>query len=319
MHQGIGQIDDLLSVGARYAHDTHALCNDVAAVIFPTALTSPTDATISAVTIKLVQLVSDIEQQLGDEPTSSPRPVSWSLLSQSGFLREADLVDFVLARVAEDRIETMLDPQTAILPIQLLDHADGNVAKAAQMLLAADSLHRQARGNTYSSLPAELLHKLCWRVVAALEVSQGSRSAQRISAARAMLAGYDEAQSIKATARKILHLIEEERQVEFFRPETAGVHLHVAAISAALDVEHDHVLRLIDAGSSAPYAIMLAALGIPKEIAVESILLLCGETLTPRDAGVFQTSYAKIGREQALAEIANWSLARSQYLAFGQQ
>ena len=49
---------DLLTVGATHARDVHALCNDVAAMIFPSAVTPPTEATISAVTVKLVALVS---------------------------------------------------------------------------------------------------------------------------------------------------------------------------------------------------------------------------------------------------------------------
>ena len=93
-----------------------------------------------------------------------------------GFCVSPTLSIFALARVAEDRLEARLATTKPPLLNKLLDHADGNVAEAAQMLLAADSLHRHVRGNAYLALPAELLHKICWRVVAALEVLNGRRS-----------------------------------------------------------------------------------------------------------------------------------------------
>lgn len=313
-----GQNEDLLSVGALYARDTHALCNDVAGVIFPSAKTPITDALISAVTSKMVQLVDDVERRLqGKSQELAQHPVTWPLLTQSGFLREADLVDFILARVAEDRLDARLDIAKPVLPAQLLDHADGNVAEAAQILLAADSLHRRVKGNTYVALPAELLHKLCWRVVAALEIFHGARSSEIISSAREILASYDESQTTKASARKIAHFIDAPNRNALFKPDLAGLHLYVAAVSAELNIEHDHALRLIDGGSSAPFAIMLSALGMPKDQAIASILLLRGEALTPREVGVFEFGYDKLDSGTALAEIASWSVARAQFLAFG--
>jgi hypothetical protein len=318
LDQHTGQNEDLLSVGALYARDTHALCNDVAAVIFPTSITMPTDAIISAVTSKLVQLVTDIEHRLqGQGNDRAQQPSTWPLLAQSGFLREADLVDFILARVAEDRLEVRLNTTMASVPAQLLDHADGNVAEAAQILMAADSLHRRSRGNSYLALPAELLHKLCWRVVAALEVFHGSRSPEIIAAAREIIAGYDEGQRTAAAARKIVHFVEQSYQDTLLTPKMAGLHLYVAALSAALNIEHDHALRLIDAGSSAPYAVMLAALAVPKEQAIALIVLLRGEALTPREAGIFDHGYTALNQQTALTAISTWSTARAQFLAFG--
>lgn len=318
LDQNTGQNEDLLSVGALYARDAHALCNDVAAVIFPTAITPPTDALISAVTSKLVQIVTDIERRLqGQSDNRTQQPATWPLLAQSGFLREADLVDFVLARVAEDRLEARLDRAMAVMPVQLLDHADGNVAEAAQILMAADSLHRRSRGNTYLALPAELLHKLCWRVVAALEVFHGSRSAEIMAAAREVIAGYDEGQTTAAAARKIVHFVGTTHQDTLSKPELAGLHLYVASLSAALNIEHDHVLRLIDAGSSAPYAVMLSALAVPKEQAIALIFLLRGEALTRREAGIFDHGYNALDQQIAVDALLTWSMARAQFLAFG--
>jgi hypothetical protein len=313
-----GQNDDLLSVAATHASDINALCADVAAIIFPTAINPPTDAVIAAVSTKLVQLVSEIESKLLTRPIEpNSAPVTWTLLYRSGFLREADLVDFVLARVSEDRLEARLDATKATLPERLLDHADGNVADSAQILLAADSLHRRSRANSYLALPPELFHKLCWRIVAALEVSQGQRSPEVIAAARNLIANYDEGQTIVSAARKVVHFIGNDHHAELLDPEQSGLHLFIAKISAEVNLDHDHILRLIDSRSLAPLAAMLSALGISKEDASNCLMLLSGQRLTVREAAIFDNSYSLIEHEAVAAEIAAWSISRSNYLALG--
>ena len=317
LEHGVDQYDALLKVAADHARDIHALCTDVAAVIFPSAIVPPTEATINAVSAKLLQIVSDIEAALSRRDAGR-LPLTWPTLARSGFLREPDLIDFILARVAEDRLEAKIDGAYGRLPTLLLDHADGNIADAAQALLAAESLHRHSLGNAHLTLTPELLHKLCWRVAAALEVVHGKRQPEVVAAVRAVIAGYSEASRAQAAAGKIVHFSSEPDRLAFFKPAIAGVNLHIAAMSAALDLDQDHVLRLIDAGSCAPYAIMLAAADIPKFEAIEAIYLFRKEALTPREAGIIDTGYESLNRSDALIEIGNWASARTNFLAFGQ-
>ena len=317
LEHGVDQYDKLLNVAADHARDLHALCTDVSAVIFPSAIVPPTEATINAVSAKLLQIVSDIEAALLPSDAQQP-PLTWQTLARSGFLREPDLVDFVLARVAEDRLEAMIGSADGNLATLLLDHADGNIAEAAQTLLAAESLHRHTLGNSHLTLTPELLHKLCWRVAAALEVVYGARQPEVVAQVRAIITAYSEANRAQAAARKILHFSSDADRLAFFKPDVAGIHLHVAAMSAALDLDHDHVLRLIDAGSCAPYAIMLAATGAPKSDAVEAIYLFRKDALTPREAGILDAGYESLDRADALAEIGKWASARTNFLAFGQ-
>ncbi len=312
------QNENLLSIAATHARDIDALCTDVAAIIFPTAIHPPTDAITAAVSTRMVGLVSDIESQLlGSSDKSNFLPATWTLLADSGFLREADLVDFVLARVSEDRLDSRLGSANATLTAALLDHADGNVAEAAQLLLAADSLHRHSRGGSYLTLPPELLHKLCWRIVAAIEVLESRRSPAIIAAARQLIDGYDESQTAASAARKIVHFLGIEYLAELLDPEKCGLHLFVAKISADVNLDHDHILRLMDCSSSTPLALILAALGLPKDMASAHLLLLRGQMLTSREAAIFDKYYDSIERQIAIAEISSWSASRSSYLAFG--
>lgn len=316
MDHGPDQNDSLLKVGADYARDIHALCADVSASIFPSAIVPPSDAMINAASSKLLQIIGDIEARLSSIDRPGP-PQTWEMLARSGFLREAELIDFILARVAEDRLSARSDGQVAS-PERLLDHADGNIADTAQMLLAAESLHRLAPGNAHLGMPAELLHKTVWRVVAALEVIHGSRQQDVVIAARKVIAEYTEANRIQAAARKIVHFMNVSEQQELLDPRMSGLQLHIAAISASLDLEHDHVLRLIDASSSAPYAILLKAVDVPKAKALEAIFLLRGDMLSSREAGIIDTGYELLDTASAIAETARWAGARAHYLAFGQ-
>lgn len=318
MDRSLGQNEDLLSVAAIYARDIDAFCKDVAAIIFPAAIQPLTDAVTSAVSIKLVALVGDMENKISARASGgNSHPVTWPLLARSGFLREPDLVDFMLARVSEDRLDIRLGTGGTNFTAALLDHADGNVAEAAQLLLAADSLHRRSRGNAFLMLPPELLHKLCWRVVAALEIIHGQRSPEAIKSARALIAGYDESYIAASAARKIVHFLGAGHRADLLAPEKSGVHLFVAKIAAETNIGHDHILRLVDCGSSAPLAILLAAVGMAKEDAIARLMLLRGPMMSPREAAIFDSGYGLIEGKIAVAEIASWSVVRSNYLAFG--
>ena len=105
----------------------------------------------------------------------------------------------------------------------------------------------------------------------------------------------------------------------FWDAKLSGLHIYVAAVSAALNMEHDHVLRLINANSSAPFAVMLAALGVTRDRAIDAMLSLKAETLTPREAALFDQGYDTMDQQDALAQVNKWSVARAQFLAFGQQ
>lgn len=310
--------DDLLGVANSHARDIEAACTDVAATIFPTAISRPTDVVLNAVSMKLMQIVGDLEARLLDKSTDiAVQPATWSLLVRSGFLREADLVDFALARVSEDRLDAALTTPTPGLPAALLDHPDGNVADAAQILLASDSLHRRSRGKSYLLLPPELLHKTCWRVVAGLEIIEGQRSQATNSAARQLLASYEEAEVAQVAAHKLVHFLEEQYHDKLLNPEYCGLHLFVAKLATELELDHDHVLRLLDCGSSAPFIVLMAAMRRPQHDAGALLMLLRGQAITSREAALFASGYEKLDPATARLQIAEWSLARANFLAFG--
>lgn len=309
-----GPQDDLLSIACAHARDVDALCDDVASIIFPSAVHTPSEAMISAVSIKLLQIVRDIEARLhGASPESTCGP----LLARSGFLRKTDIVDFALARVAEDNLIARLGSGFSQLAVELLDHADTHVIEAAQALLAADSLQVRSQGRSYLTLPPEILHKMCWRIVAALELLSGSRSDNVIHHARALIASYDEAQTAPASARKIVHFLGDENRAALSNPRHAGIHLFVAHLSADLNIGHDHILRLIDFESAFPMMVMLAAAGFPEHAALQTMIDLRSQKLSAREAALFEADYAHFIPKMARQQLSDWSSDRSLFLSSG--
>jgi hypothetical protein len=258
--------------------------------------------------------VRDIEARLQE---ASPKSVSGPLLARSGFLRETEIVDFALARVAEDNLIARLGGGFSQLAVALLDHADRNVIEAAQALLAADSLQLRSQGRSYLTLPPEILHKMCWRIVAALELLSGSRSDKIINNARALIASYDEAQTAAASARKIVHFLSDEGRVSLSNPHYAGIHLFVTHLSAELNIGHDHILRLIDFESAFPMMVMLAAADLPKHAALQTMVDLRSQMLSAREAALFEAEYTHFAPETARQQLSDWSSARSLFLSFG--
>ena len=318
-----GQNDGLLKVAAFHARDLQAACVDVSAMIFPTAAEPPSEATIAAVSAKLAALVSSIEVRLTGEKNDQPSAAIWQLMARSGFLREPELIEFLLARIAADRLDASIDadgefPPTQQLPARLLDHEDARIADAAQTLLAADSLHRRSVGFAYQELRPELLHQLVWRTVAAMEVARGSKSGAEMDAARQMLAQHDEGRTVQNAAAKLVHFLGSDQSFDLFDPQQAGLHLFIAAISARIEIDADHILRLFDTSSAAPGAMILRACGLGKEAALSIIYLFRGFQLTPRDVQLFERDYDSIPPETARHEINNWALMRAQFLLSGE-
>ena len=310
----LGPQDDLLSIACAHARDVDALCQDVASIIFPSAVHTPSEATISAVSVKLLQIVRDIEARLQGATVES---MCGPLLARSGFLRETEIVDFALARVAEDNLMARLGGGFSQLAVELLDHADTHVTDAVQALLAADSVQLRSQGRSYLMLPPELLHKMCWRIVAALELLSGSRSDRIIHNARALIASYDEARTAPASARKIVHFLGGEDRSSLSNPHYAGIHLFVAHLGTDLNIGHDHILRLIDFESAFPMMVMLAAAGIPKHVALQTMIDLRSQILSIREAALFEAEYAHFTPEMAGQQLSDWSTARSLFLSFG--
>jgi hypothetical protein len=317
---------ELLATAAYHARDAQARCDDVAAMLFPTGHSIPSDALISKVSSGLHSLVSAIQKVVMPALVDEPETVTscWQLLSRSGFLRDPPLIDFMLARHAEQHFSANLTKASSVaiaeqLPVLLLDNANPNIAETAQTLLAASGMRGLSGASLHHELSPELLHQTVWRVVAALQILRGMRDVDVIERAKELLATHEEGQIARVAARKLVHFLGDNEALRLSSPETAGLDLYISALAADVGIDHDHVLRLMDAHSCAPFVTVLKARGTLHEDAMAVLILLKGFDLTPREIGVFDEGYNSLPPEMARAEIQRWAIERTTYLAFSGQ
>lgn len=313
----------MLAHARYYARDGQAQSKDVAVMAFPSGHAAPSDQMLSAVGTKLRDLIFGIENNILSRKSGSNdgNTAIWNMLLQSGFLKEPALVDFALARFSEEHLGAAIlangDVDAASqLPAQLLTSGDLILAESAQSILSGQSLLRRSPGLLYRELPSELLHQTVWRVVAALQIVAEAKNQSHIDAAKYLLAGHDESQSVQGAARKIVHFTASENAHILLDPEQAGTQIFAAALSAKTGLDQDHIIRLADGHSSLPLAILLRAADLERSKAMAVICLFRRFNLTPFEINKFDQSYDVLEQSKALEMAAEWAIERSRYIAF---
>jgi hypothetical protein len=280
--------------------------DDVACLLFPRTSVVPSEELLATVRLTLHGLVSGIEIALGVlEAGENPR--SWDLLCRSGLLREPALIDYCLARIAEDRILSRIDGSgPAIvqqLPARLLHNADPLLSETARSLLAAENHSRRNDAQALcAQLPPELLHLLSWRVVAALKTDPATSAkadGSIESACAKMLSGRKEVSSLQPSAAKLVYFLPEELRAELDDPVSAGLSMFVASIAMRTGLAADVVYRLIDGEQLEAFLIMMRASGF--EFAAVLILAeyLRGIRSPEQNPAAVAVDYQRISIEEA--------------------
>ncbi len=323
METSLSLKDDLLNVAAYYARDAQDLCSDVSAMAFPSGYMAPSEEMLASVASKMRALISGIENSItgATDQSQIAHPQSWKLLSSSGFLREAGLVDFILARFAEDRLNARIASQSEVplleqLPARLLSDSDPVIAEAAQTILMSEAAARRSPRSLYRQLSPEILHQLVWRIVAALQIVSGARNDDHTQAAKSLLSMHEELQTGRVAARKIIHFTGVTLGDQAMDPQQAGLAIFIAAVSSRTGLDQDHILRLSDGHSSTPLAVILRACSIDRDAAMAVICLFKRFTLTPYEITLFNNSYNELSIENAQIAIDGWCTDRLQYISF---
>ena len=174
-------------------------------------------------------------------------------LTEAGVLRDADLMDEMIARVRGALIADALpaadaEPGRPSLLVRLADHDDGVVSAAAQALLAAES----RRAGSARDLPAELQHRLVWWVAAAVRDPHADDPATDralAGAAHRCLAAADEGERAIATAVRLAVALDPlPAELPALLVEALGdrrLTLFVALLARALGVDGDVASTLV--------------------------------------------------------------------------
>jgi hypothetical protein len=306
---------ELLEAANAQARDAEHYCADLMASVFPRGLAMPTEEVQAAVKAKLTDLVISVETALMDNTAIADLGRSWDLLARSGMLRDAGLIEFALARIAEDRIILRIEangPASSLthLPTRLLGRGVGTEAKLSRQLLVADQRRRQPRTSLYFELDPDALQQLFWRVTAVLFHDDLAPDDARVIAAKLKIAAHDEGERIANIARKLLFALGQEFESDVRDPVRSGLHLFVAGLARDFGIEHDMALRLIDGPTIAPLAIMLAARAEPMAHAVEIIASLRGAGRDDHELPILLDQFPHIDPELALETVRHWSVGQ---------
>ena len=305
---GIANPEDAVAMANGQVFATHALRDDLMAVLFPRGGSLPSELLQSRVKLKLQALTSGIERALlKAEPE---RLQSWNLLSESGLLRERALIDFALSRIAEDTLRHNIEAASNSsildqLPVTLLGHDNDRLSEMARNLLHAEQMSASDDSHLFQRLDSETLHLLCWRVVAALLECKAAENEALSAAAQTVLIEHDNDLNPSAIARKLVFFLGQEYRQQLADPCKAGLHLFVASLDQDYGLGGDFLLRLIGGEHPAPLLLLLKGQSLSADDVAEILPVLRGNS---GDTSSFHWGavYDALDAVEARAAIASW-------------
>jgi hypothetical protein len=307
---GIASPEDVVTMATGQVDATHALRDDMMAVLFPRSGVVPTELMQSRVKLKLQALTSGIERALlntGQEPLHS-----WAMLSESGLLREPALIDFAMSRIAEDKLRQNIQsaPNASVLgqlPVTLLAHSNDRLSAMARSLLHAEQISASDDSQLYHRLDNETLHLLCWRVVAALQNVKAGEQEALTFAAQTMLSAHDNDLNPYAIARKLVFFLGQDYRDILKDPRTAGLQLFIASLDQDYGLGGDFLLRLCASDHVAPMLLLLKGQNVRGPDASEILTALRGNS-TGNDLSDWLSIYTALDPVEARAAVGSWKL-----------
>ncbi len=301
---GIASPEDILEIADSDARAANALRDDLLAALFPYGTVPPSELLQTQVKIKLQALVAGLQLALGIDQASTG---GWDILARSGLLREGSLIEFALARLAEEKLQRQLalsgyGSALAQLPVSLLGHENSRIAEMAKTLLQAEQLATDSR-YLFERLAPEQLHPLCWRVVAAAHHEGDTAIAQN---AQKLLDMHSADRDPAMVARKLVFFVGSDDHVPFADLRKSGLRLFIAYLAQQLLLPSDQLLRLFGEGSVAPSMLLLKALAIPDEDAAEILMALRGAEDHSMHRSLAEY-YSQLDMIDVRAQIANWT------------
>jgi hypothetical protein len=297
----------LTDAAAAHAATLRLFADDVACLLFPRTTPVPSEELLATLRLTLHRLVSAVEGALGIEEADKASQC-WELLSRSGLLRENLLIDFCIARIAEQRIRSRIDHSGATilkqLPARLLHDADPLLSETARSLLAAESQSLSGDAQAlFAQLPPELLHFLSWRVVAALKTDQALSSRAEGSIENLcvkMLSGRKDGSLLQASASKLVYFLPEKLHGTLDDPVAAGLSMFVASLAMRTGLAADIVYRLIDGESVEAFLVLMRACGFEFDAVLLLAEYLRGIRSSEANPRHFEEEYRRLSVEGAV-------------------
>jgi hypothetical protein len=276
-------VQNLLQLADSMGREQEHFARDLVNRVFPHSMIAISDRDVAGVKRCLADWIFAIETALaqGDNApakTGSVFPHSWATLTASGLLSDDALVQEARMRML---LWQFAQPSGAMegTPIhvapQYLSQLAGSenplLADAAMRLMSAILRDKSNAPGQLVELPAEVLHLLVWRVIAAYEVISPGRHVELQAKVPAILAAHDEGQAHGRSAQYLAHKLMELHLVDAQRPTLApakqGLALSLALLTLASGLNFLQLAQMAMEPGLARMCVVLRALGYDEQAA----------------------------------------------------
>lgn len=271
----------------------------------------------------------DLVSELGE----ADRKIAWPRLQRSRVMRDDGLIMLLLRRCDEHHLSTALraayparlHPETGIVG-RLANHPDEILADAVQAVLLSEQRRNDSFGEPLldrADLPIELQHRMTWWVAAALrdhmlashDIDREEADRALVSAASALLDGYDESQTIDSLAFALACRV---RQAETLDDALlAGllrdgqVALWVAGLAVRAMIDSDAVWPMLADPDASRLTLLLRSIGMERSVALSllaDLFLARGGVAADQDERLAHAAFAfdALAVDEALAAIRPW-------------
>ena len=321
-------VQNLLQLADSMGREQDYFARDLANRIFPQSAIILTDRDVAGVKRCLADWIFAIEaelfgqEQAADMAGGTVFPICWSTLSASGLLSDDVLLQearmrMLLWQFAQPSGTALGDHPMHGAP-NYLSHLAGQenplLADAAMRLISAILRDRTLQPGQLIELPAELLHLLVWRVIAAHEVIAPGRHAELQAKVPALLASHDEGQAHGGSAQYCAHKMMELHLVDAQRPEIMpskqGLALSLALLALASGLSFVQIAQMALEPGLARLCVVMRVLGYDAQ-AVGCVLGWIVGRLGHENAAMLSLSRfesATVGAAAAL--VAQWRAMR---------
>jgi hypothetical protein len=147
---------------------------------------------------------------------------------------------------------------------------------------------------------------MVWKVAGALYLVRPQNDAAVKIKAQELLANHQVTNQLGVAAQKLLFAIGSDFRQELIHPAQAGLHLFVAELAREFALPHDSIIRMIDAETAAPFAMLLALRGLTGDDAVVQIQTVRGHGRDDNDLASLFGHFETLSVEETRDVLTQW-------------
>lgn len=271
-----------IEIAMQRARSIAAARQDLPHYIFPASSFPVDEHLLAGVKNSLYMLVFNIERSLLRQSLMTNRILdrsnAYPVLQKSGLLNDPIILDHALSLFRFQSLimkkDTEKSPSYYVADIMLQNHSDHRVRSCVEILsLGHSRFHSLGLGNFFELSPEDL-HRLAWRIVATFEITDGQIEQQMMEGATKWLSVYDEAETISASAGKLIYLLRSDDQFEldyYWKFTSNNAALFIALLENESGLQRQIILNILTDRSPILCGLLFRAIDMDRELALANI------------------------------------------------